>query len=684
MFAFFVVASFSLFSGVAHAGYCYCANNSGTTTTGSPILDPNRQLFDTITSDTACNDKCFSIKDGTYYYYSSTIDATYAKSDTLFKAAMSKVNNAAATSNAATNAYNAASTVELKKDVDNKSAVCSVGASTVKLDLVEAFKCILYSVLQGLGWIFGIVASLFQWVVDPVNISGGAGMLNKPEVKNVWIMVRDTLNMTFIMVLLFAAFCTVFQVDKWNLKKVWLSILINALLVNFSFPIARIFIDISNVAMYYFLNHLFTGTGGGSGSAIMASFGDQAKLGVLLKADDYAKADMTYLLAAIIFTFILGLTLLVLAVMFVIRLVALTILLMFSPIGFVGFIFPGTSKFASDWWDNLFKNAFFGPIMVFMMMVALTIMKAAPIETFNAAASGNVAASQVNWIAKAAYYSIPIIVLWTAMGISQSMGIAMADKVVGAGKKWGGKAAMFVSGAGKAQNFFKRQKDTFAAARKKRSDEMDKKTIGSRLADKTNDFQDKTFGGEKGKKRLNKRKLTKNREDIKNKSDDNEKATEGTLYTAIDKNIKTPPKTNDEIIEAAGQFKQASSRGSKYEKVVEADIKLNDAAYKDIDTAYLTAKTNAEADHVSATGANEAPKAPTGRSNPVQIAKFQAEHATYLAKQTKLDHDLERELSEMKKKKEFDEKERIAEKKKEHMDKGRELIEKAEAINQLK
>jgi hypothetical protein len=324
-------------------------------------------------------------------------------------------------------------------NTETAQAVCSVGASTVKLDLVEAFKCILYSVLQGLGWIFGIVASLFQWVVDPVNISGGAGMLNKPEVKNVWIMVRDTLNMTFIMVLLFAAFCTVFQVDKWNLKKVWLNILINALLVNFSFPIARIFIDISNVAMYYFLNHLFTGTGGGSGSAIMASFGDQAKLGVLLKADDYAKADMTYLLAAIIFTFILGLTLLVLAVMFVIRLVALTILLMFSPIGFVGFIFPGTSKFASDWWDNLFKNAFFGPIMVFMMMVALTIMKAAPIETFNAAASGNVAASQVNWIAKAAYYSIPIIVLWTAMGISQSMGIAGASAVVGKAQGFAGK-----------------------------------------------------------------------------------------------------------------------------------------------------------------------------------------------------------------------------------------------------
>ena len=246
-------------------------------------------------------------------------------------------------------------------------------------------------------------------------------------------------------ILLFAAFCTVFQVEQWNLKKVWLSILINALLVNFSFPIARIFIDISNVAMYYFLNHLFSGTGGGSGSAIMASFSDQAKLGLLLKPEDYANTEITYLLAAIIFTFILGMTLFVLAILFVIRLIALTILLMFSPVGFVGFIFPGTKSFASDWWSQLFKYSFFGPIMVFMMMVALTIMKAAPTSGFTTAAVKNVPAGMdANWMANAAYYTIPIIILWIAMGISQKMGIAGADKVVGAGKKWGGTVGKWV------------------------------------------------------------------------------------------------------------------------------------------------------------------------------------------------------------------------------------------------
>ena len=331
-----------------------------------------------------------------------------------------------------------------------------------------AIKNLLGAVLVLLGWLLTVAASLFEWVVTPANVSGNTGtigLLNRPEVRNVWIMVRDTLNMTFIMVLLFAAFCTVFQVDSWNLKKVWLSILINALLVNFSFPIARIFIDISNVAMYYFLNHLFTGTGGGSGSAIMASFSDQSKLGVILKPGDYASYELTYLIVAIIFTFILAVTLLVLAVLFVIRLIALTMLLMFSPIGFVGNIFPETKKFASDWWSNLFKYAFFGPIMVFMMMVALTIMKAMP-TTFSAAASKNTLAGvSSDWIGSMAFYSIPIIILWTAMGISQSMGIAGASAVVGRAQKFARAGLMKMSGA-------KFVKDTFGAyqARRKQGD----------------------------------------------------------------------------------------------------------------------------------------------------------------------------------------------------------------------
>lgn len=288
-----------------------------------------------------------------------------------------------------------------------------------------------------------IAASLFGTVIDPSVVSGDSGILNKQAIKNIWIMVRDILNMFFILVLLFSAFCTIFQVEKWNLRKVWLSILINALLVNFSYPIARFFIDISNVAMYYFVNNMFTFSTGSlsvNGSRIMANFGSASQLSGILTPGDFAAQPIAYELMIIIFTFIFGMTLLTAAVLFVVRLVALAILIMFSPIGFVANIFPETSEYASKWWKNLFSYSFFAPIMIFMMSVALQVSRAIGDEnsqTFLANANVNADANVAKFIAHAAFFSIPIIILWMSMGIAKSSSMTGAETAVSKATEWG-------------------------------------------------------------------------------------------------------------------------------------------------------------------------------------------------------------------------------------------------------
>jgi hypothetical protein len=248
--------------------------------------------------------------------------------------------------------------------------------------------------------------------------------------------------MTFILILLFSAFCTIFQVEKWNLKKVWLNILINALLVNFSYPIARFFIDISNVAFYYFVNKLFSPTGTVTGSGIFAMFGSASSIGEALKPAAFTQFPIAYQLAMIVVTFILGMTLFIIAALFIVRLMALTMLVMFSPIGFVGYIFPSTRSFADDWWKKLFAYSFFAPIMIFIMAIALRIAEELKVENISSMmshASVNTTGAQTTWIAHMAFYFIPVIILWMGMGIAKSMGIAGAETVVGAvksGGKW--------------------------------------------------------------------------------------------------------------------------------------------------------------------------------------------------------------------------------------------------------
>ncbi len=306
--------------------------------------------------------------------------------------------------------------------------------------LVLGTKWILIQILSLVGWLFAIAATLFSVVIDPDSISGPNGALNQSAVKDVWIMVRDLLNMAFILVLLFAAFCTIFQVDKWNLKKVWLNILINALLVNFSFPIARFFIDVSNVAFYYFLNHLFPATTAVTGSSVFASFGSAAGVGKLLAPEGFEAYNLSYLIAMIVIIFTVGMTLFIVAALFVVRLVALIMLVMFSPIGFVGYIFPSTAKHADEWWSQLFSYSFFAPIMIFFIAIAVRVTEAIGrdnIQSFNAYASTNAAGNQSNWIAQAAFLVIPIAILWMGIGVAKKAGIYGADSVVGAVKKGG-------------------------------------------------------------------------------------------------------------------------------------------------------------------------------------------------------------------------------------------------------
>ena len=88
--------------------------------------------------------------------------------------------------------------------------------------------------------------------------------------------------------------------------------------------------------------------------------------------DGYAKYSIPYLLAAIVFVFVLGVTLTVLGFLMMIRLIALAILIMSAPVGFVGSVFPGIGGLSSKWWNNLYNYAFFGPIRITSYNVCYT------------------------------------------------------------------------------------------------------------------------------------------------------------------------------------------------------------------------------------------------------------------------------------------------------------------------
>ncbi len=305
--------------------------------------------------------------------------------------------------------------------------------------------CTLLAIMHFESILLKASANLFAYIVDAKAMTA---IINNPIIYQTWKFVRDSLNFAFIMVLLFSAFATIFQVDKYNYKKILLTLVIMALLVNFSYPITRFIIDISNVLMYTLLNNLFAGQ---NGAGIFTNITNLSGVGEIIVPNqgDY---DTWFLLVSVVFIFILMVTLLTIAVMLVIRAIALAILIIFSPLAFVGAILPkGAGKeitnYGNQFWDNLFKYAFFGPIQIFMLSVAVQMLTA--MKKAGGKADVMIFAKSLgdaNLVSSLAFFCIPIVILWIGLGMAQKMGVAGASMVTGQANKFLGWAGKTFSG----------------------------------------------------------------------------------------------------------------------------------------------------------------------------------------------------------------------------------------------
>jgi hypothetical protein len=344
------------------------------------------------------------------------------------------------------------------------------------------FNCFLLVILRFLGWVLAAVATLFVNVVD-VEVFNQVLGSNK-VIYETWAMVRDTLNIAFILVLLFSAFCTIFQIEKYNYKKILINLVLMALLVNFSFPIARVIIDFSNVIMYYFIKNLGLS---GSATSIFPSIAQNSSLYDILTIND-VNADTSFLLAAVVFTLIFLVTIFAVTLLMLIRMVVLALLVIFSSVAFVGSLVPFLSTHASKWWDNLFKYSFFGPIMIFMIVVSLKMMTAI---TSLGGKFSNIAGTQTpdqgaSNIAAMAFFTLPIVILWVGMSFAKQMSIAGAGAITGAASKFITGALKTVSGA----NFVT---GTWGAYRTRRK-EVDKDSWRNRIGTWVGSEQDDLRG----------------------------------------------------------------------------------------------------------------------------------------------------------------------------------------------
>ncbi|MGA1047580.1 MAG: hypothetical protein ACO3UU_06195, partial [Minisyncoccia bacterium] len=228
-----------------------------------------------------------------------------------------------------------------------------IGAAFFKL--TEAFVLILNTILTKL------VEPLLTDVLSYTNFFSTG-------VNAGWTVVRDFANLFFALTLLIIAIATVLQVsalDNYTAKRMLPSFIFVALFINFSKAIVGFFIDISQIIMITFYNAFGPGLANAiakaskvSESAADSKFTDAGALNILL----------------IVILIVLIATLLWTALLMAVRIVTLWVIIMMSPVAFLGMLIPALKSITDDW-KNKFQEALVtGPTLMFLLYLSVTVM----------------------------------------------------------------------------------------------------------------------------------------------------------------------------------------------------------------------------------------------------------------------------------------------------------------------
>lgn len=247
-----------------------------------------------------------------------------------------------------------------------------------------------------------------------------------------WVVVRDLMNMFFIVILLVISIGTILRSQTYSYRSLLTKLIIMVILVNFSKTITGIFIDFSNVVMDAFSDAVADNAAAnlitGMGIEDMVTFSNRSSGEVI----DTSSVIISMILAVVMMV-IANIVVAGLVIILTARIIMLWILAILSPVAFAGSLLPVSQQYASRWWSELGKYLTNGPVLLFFLWLSLTIIgdpSAPPVvlggtsRTINAAPVTSVAvvASAISSPQRIYDYVVAIALLVATMKLSQEMG----------------------------------------------------------------------------------------------------------------------------------------------------------------------------------------------------------------------------------------------------------------------
>ena len=220
-----------------------------------------------------------------------------------------------------------------------------------------------------------ISQGIFSWASNP-NLAGG--VTTNEFVMQAWGVIRDFSNLFFILIIVGIGVATALRIKQYEVKKTLPRLIAIAILINFSPVICGVMIDTANIIMNFFFS---AGQGGFSDMITIAGqAGDEASSAMNLLGSPSTISNgpyLTRLIVTVIMNLMGSFVLLLMSGLFIVRNIALWLLVILSPLAFLSAVSPKSGLF-KKWSTQFISWTFIGVTASFFVYLSQLLIEVGP------------------------------------------------------------------------------------------------------------------------------------------------------------------------------------------------------------------------------------------------------------------------------------------------------------------
>lgn len=235
--------------------------------------------------------------------------------------------------------------------------------------------------------IVSLASQFLAWVIGPGFST--IGYTNEELVLPAWRVVRDLVNMGIILGLVAIGIGTALRTANFEAKTALPRLIAVALLINFTPVILGLIIDSTNILMNFFVEN--TSAGFQDFTHMLST-----QVSAVYHTEGGLANQLSVLIILFVINLIASLIILLFAFLFMLRYIALWILIILSPLAFGAYIFPITRTIWNKWWSQFTQWCFIGVTGAFFLylghqMIALQTGPNKVTSHFDPGPSGQIA-----------------------------------------------------------------------------------------------------------------------------------------------------------------------------------------------------------------------------------------------------------------------------------------------------